>query len=217
MHMTPIENQREYWNKVSEKKNFTHPLNITELNKYVKRNDRVLDYGCGYGRILDELHDKGFSSLIGFDFSENMISRAKREHPHLNVLKSEDAKIPLGDDSLDAIILFGVLTCIPENKKQDKLIREIKRTLKPEGIIYISDYLINDDVISIKRYNKFKDKFGVYGIFELPEGVIVRHYSEKRIDELTKYFSKLWFEKFEVTTMNGNKSNAYQYIGKLIL
>lgn len=38
------------------------------------------------------------------------------------------------------IILFAVLTCITEDEKQNALINEIKRVLKPGGIIYINDF-----------------------------------------------------------------------------
>jgi len=213
--MVPIKKQEKYWDRVSNKKTFTHPLNIPEFSKYVQKENKILDYGCGYGRILNELHNAGFSSLIGYDFSKKMVLCAKKEFPYLNILKCEDATIPLEGNSLNAIILFAVLTCIPKNESQNRLMKEIKRTLKPGGIVYISDYLINKDNRNTRRYNEFKDKFGTYGIFELPEGAIIRHYSEKRVSELTKDFKKLWYKKFEVTTMNGNKSNAYQYIGKL--
>ena len=74
--------------------------------------------------------------------------------------------------------------------------------------------LINTDQRNIVRYNKFKDKYDSYGVFELPEGAILKHHSEKLIAQLTQTFQRLWYKKFEVTTMNGNKSNAFQYIGR---
>ncbi len=50
--------------------------------------------------------------------------------------------------------------------------------------------------------------------FELPEGVVVRHHRKEWIEELTGSFAQLEFEPFEVTTMNGNKSAAFQYLGR---
>ena len=62
--------------------------------------------------------------------------------------------------------------------------------------------------------NKFKDKYDSYGVFELPEGALLKHHSEKWITQLTEPFQRLWYKIFVVTTMNGNKSNAFQYIGE---
>jgi hypothetical protein len=57
-------------------------------------------------------------------------------------------------------------------------------------------------------------KFGCYGVFELPEGVVVRHHTREWIDELLRDFRSQKFEPFEVTTMNGNLSAAFQYVGR---
>ena len=70
--------QKEYWNKVSETKQFSTPFQIDEFSKYVKKDDVVLDVGCGYGRTLNELYTKGYKNLIGIDFSKGMIERAKK-------------------------------------------------------------------------------------------------------------------------------------------
>ena len=95
------------------------------------------------------------------------------------------------------------------------MMNEIKRVLKPNGIIYINDFLLNDDERNIKRYNKFDDKYNCYGIFELDEGAILRHYDEKRIEELIKDFDTIEYEKVVYTTMNGNNSNGFNYLGKI--
>jgi hypothetical protein len=82
-------------------------------------------------------------------------------------------------------------------------------------VVYISDLLLNGDARNLQRYNQFAGEFGTYGIFRLPEGVVVRHHSEEWIRTLTEGFTALKFERFTVTTMNGNKSVAFQYLGRL--
>ena len=211
-----INKQKAYWDCVSEKKLFTHPLNKTELYKHLKKTDRILDYGCGYGRTLDQLYKDGFKSLVGIDFSEGMKKRAQKEFPYLNIITNKKDEVPFENDSFDAVILFALLTCVPRDEDQDNILKEIKRVLKRGGLIYISDYLTCEDSRSKRRYDEFKTKYGIYGIFELPEGTVLRHYQEERIDELTSDFQKLWYKKFHVKTMNGNNASAFQFIGKLI-
>ena len=114
--------QKEYWNSVSEKKQSTTPFQADELCKYIDKNSKILDVGCGYGRTLEELYQMGYHNLTGVDFSEGMINRGKHQFPYLDlrVMTSPDLDIP--DNSVDAVILFAVLTCIPNNQEQKKLI-----------------------------------------------------------------------------------------------
>ena len=207
--------QEEYWNSVSEKKEFTAPLQAEKFLKYVKKDSCILDVGCGYGRTLDELYHNGYCNLIGIDFSSGMIERGKRQFPYLDLRVKEDAKIALPDASVDAVILFAVLTCIRTNEEQEQLLSEIKRVLKPRGILCINDFLLNTDERNLSRYEKFKETYGIYGVFELPEGAVCRHHDEIWIKQLLKDFSEREYEHLTKTTMNGHKSNGFYYIGEL--
>jgi hypothetical protein len=71
---------------------------------------------------------------------------------------------------------------------------------------------MNSDRRNVERYERDAKRFGVYGIFELPEGVIVRH---QWIEQLTSYFVRLKYAQFSATTMNGNSSAAFQYLGRV--
>jgi SAM-dependent methyltransferase len=206
--------QKEYWNSVSDAKQFTTPFQANEFVNYLNLNAVILDVGCGYGRTLDELHHLGYKHLIGMDFSRGMIERGKQLTPYLDLRLKKDARIDLPDHSVDAIILFAVLTCIKNNEEQQALITEIYRVLKPAGILYINDFLINSDERNQSRYQSFKEKYGIYGVFELPEGAVLRHHSEKWLKELLADFRTLKYERLSFTTMNGHKSNGFYFIGR---
>lgn len=112
-------NQKDYWNKAAADKEFTTPFQLAAFEKYVPREARVLDVGCGYGRTLDELYRAGWRGLIGIDFSEAMIERGRAAYPHLDLrVKRSAEKIDLPDASVDAVILFAVLTCVSSNAEQ---------------------------------------------------------------------------------------------------
>lgn len=207
--------QLKYWDSVSEKKEFTSPLILENLAKYIKKDSRILDVGCGYGRTLDELYQNGYRNLVGIDFSSGMIERGKRQFPYLDLQIKKNDKIALPDASVDAVILFAVLTCIRTNGEQEQLVSEIKRVLKPQGILYVNDFLLNEDVRNLSRYERFKEIYGVYGVFELPEGAVCRHHDEKWIRRLLRDFSQLDYSRVTRTTMNGHKSNGFYYMGKL--
>lgn len=207
--------QKNYWDSVSQTKHFTTPFQADAFCKYVKKEAIVLDVGCGYGRTLDELHQQGFQNLMGIDFAEGMIERGKCQFPYLDLRVKKTAEIDLPDNSVDAVILFAVLTCITSNADQLSMISEIRRVLKPGGILYINDFLLNTDKRNLARYAKYEDKYHTYGVFELPEGATCRHHSEEWMKELLSPFHECRFEHLTFTTMNGHKSNGFYFIGKL--
>ena len=204
---------KDYWDSVSETKQFTTPFQADAFAQYVNPDARILDVGCGYGRTLNELYHMGYQNLTGIDFSMGMIERGKRQFPYLNLAVKENESIDFPDNQFDAVILFAVLTCIPSDKEQKKLISEIRRVLKPGGILYINDFLLNTDERNISRYEKYAKEYGIYGVFELGEGAVLRHHEEAYIHELTASFEEKRFEQLTFITMNGHRSNGFFYIG----
>lgn len=207
--------QKDYWDSVSQKKEFTTPFQAEAFAKYVKKDDVILDVGCGYGRTLDELYHAGYRDLIGIDFSKGMIERGKRQFPYLDLRVKDGTGISLPDASVDAVLLLAVLTCIWKNEEQEQLLTEIERVLKPQGILYVNDFLLNTDARNLARYAEYKETCGIYGVFELPEGAVCRHHEETWIKQLLRDFSEREYSRLTFTTMNGNRSNGFYFIGQL--
>ena len=201
-------NQKEYWNSVAETKTFTLPFDGERFSKYVEKDSVIIDVGCGYGRVLKILSEEGYENLTGYDFSPQMIERGRNECPPARFEVMEEGKIPRADKSADAVIL-----CAVSDEKQEELIREIYRILKPDGILYVNDYLLNTDERNRKRYEQYEAELGVYGAFALPEGARCRHHTEVHIRELLRDFEISEFEKIVYTTMNGHSSSGFTLIG----
>jgi ubiquinone/menaquinone biosynthesis C-methylase UbiE len=207
-------NQQKYWDKVAKQKEFPTPFQITEFEKNVTKEMNILDVGCGYGRTLNELHNHNYKNLTGIDYSQGMINRGLKKYPHLKLIKTDGDKIPFPDNTFDAVLLIAVLTSNTKQEEQENIISEIIRVLKPDGILHLADFLINQDKRNLERYQKYKLKYETYGIFELPEGAVLRHHTEKHIKGLTKDLQLIIFQKTIYDTMNGHKSNGFYYIGK---
>lgn len=212
--MRDVASQMSYWDSVAQQKRFSHPLRLDWLERYLDSRARVLDYGCGYGRTLGEMARAGYQNVVGVDFSEAMLSLCRREFPRVSLIRNDGRTLPFGSDSLDAVLLFATLTCIPQNEAQSALIAEVQRVLRPDGLLYISDLLLNEDARNRERYERYAEVYGTFGVFELPEGVVVRHHRREWIEELTGSFTQLEYEPFSVITMNGNTSAAFQYLGR---
>ena len=206
--------QSSFWDRVASEKRFSHPLKLGWLKRNAEQQARILDYGCGYGRTLAELSQSGFQNLVGVDFSAAMLARARAAVPHSALIRNDGQSLPFKDDCFDAVLLFAVLTCIPDNYDQRQLLAEVKRVLRPGGLLYVSDLLVNNDPRNRERYAQYAEAYGCNGVFELPEGVVVRHHQREWIEEVVSPFEQLEFEPFTVTTMNGNASAALQYLGR---
>jgi SAM-dependent methyltransferase len=207
--------QVSYWDRVAHEKHFSHPLRRDWLVRYLKNPvAKILDYGCGYGRTLAELSRAGYEHAIGTDFSEAMLRRARLEIPDSVLVRNDGSDLPFKSESIDAVLLFAVLTCIPDDNNQRLLLSEVERVLRSGGLLYISDLLLNDDQRNRERYERYAERYKCYGVFDLPEGVVVRHHRKEWIEEFTQAFLQLEYEPFTVTTMNGNPSSAFQYLGR---
>lgn len=206
--------QKAYWDSVAPTKEFTLPLQKELLSRWISPNDTILDFGCGYGRTLLQLRDLGYQNLIGIDFSKEMIRRGKALCPTLDLRLRETEAIALSDQSVDAVLLFAVLTCIHRDEEQQFLIRELHRILKPGGILYINDYLLGSDSRNLQRYEEFQQKYGCYGVFELSEGAICRHHSEAWLQTLLSSFQTRHFQPLTFTTMNGHSASGFSWIGQ---
>ncbi len=209
-----IMNQQTYWDKAASKKEFTTLFQMDVFKLYVPRESVILDVGCGYGRTLNELYQEGFKKSFGIDFSQKMIEKGKHLYPYLD-LKKCSTVFPFDDNTFDAVVLVAVLTCMVKNKDQELLMVEIQRVLKPNGILYINDFLINKDQRNVDRYNAFKEIYGIYGVFELDEGAQLRHHTKDHLFDLTQNFKTREFETIVYTTMNKHTSNGFYYLGKL--
>jgi len=209
-----INNQNQYWDSVAGEKTFTHPLNIDVFREHVTNESRILDYGCGYGRTVNDLLNHGYPNVVGIDSAPLMIERGHRVYPHLDLQVLPDSGVPYRDESFDAVLLFAVLTCIPTNEGQRNLLNNLAPLLRPGGLLYVSDYYLQDDERNRQRYERFATEFDVYGVFRLPEGTIVRHHSVEWIEALTSEFRVIHLNEMTVTTMNGSLAKGFQYMGK---
>lgn len=200
--------QRAYWDRVAPERTFTHPLDAAWLRAFVRPDARLLDFGCGYGRTLTELARLGYRNAVGVDFAPAMVARGKRESPELDLRLSfaEPA------ERFDAVFLMAVLTCIPDDAEQDTLVDRLRRTLRPGGVLYVSDMPLQTDTRNLRRYAEAPGRFATFGVFETGDGAIVRHHSDERLATLFAAFERIAVRDVAVETMNGNPATARQLL-----
>ena len=169
---------------------------------------RILDYGCGYGRALRTLHDAGFANTVGLDSSTAMIERGRAQWPDLNLQSCPGRAIPFADHAFDAVLLLAVLTCLPRDADLEALLHEVRRVLRPGGLLLVNDFLLGADERNQARYARFVAQGLPLGVFNLPEGATMRHFAPERLRELLADFSELAWREQTFTTMNGNSARG---------
>jgi ubiquinone/menaquinone biosynthesis C-methylase UbiE len=123
-------------------------------------NKVVLDIACGEG-YGSSLLSKKAKFVYGVDIDEETIRNAqvKYEKPNTKFKIGSTSNIPLKDNMVDVVVSFET---IEHHDEHEKMINEIKRVLKPDGLVIIStpDKLIYSD----KR--NFNNKFHVKELYK---------------------------------------------------
>ncbi len=205
-----------YWNTpAAADKTFTAIVRLDWLIRYWAYPARILDVGCGYGRTLAELQAAGFTRLLGIDPSAQYVERAHREHPELDVrCQATPGVLDFDAASFDGVILAGILTCVAGDTAQRALLTEITRVLRPGGMLYLSDFLLGDDERNQARYRRFVARYGTFGIFELPEGAVLRHHTPEHLEKLLGEYEILESARADAPTMNHHTIPCGMYLAR---
>lgn len=110
---------------------------LKDINSKGYYSGKILEIGCAYGYLLKVFEKEGWITY-GLDVSSHAIKVAKENtDAKLLVLNVEDENIPSPNNFFDVIIMIDVLEHI---KKTGKVIKEIHRTLKPGGLLYMKTF-----------------------------------------------------------------------------
>jgi len=159
-------------------------LQTNLIYKLIKENKcrKILEAGCGTGRILLPLAKKGLK-CFGIDPSKNMLDQLKRKKPKkvkIQLKIGDIENIPFKSNTFDCCYTVHVLMHLPDYKKAFK---EMYRVTKKGGII-ICDFPNKDSpwtklavflnpkmkrtrLFTIKELKEFfaKDDYQITGLF----------------------------------------------------
>lgn len=121
----------------------TH-LDITRIHdKYISQYTsgkqpstvKILDAGCGMGRLLRYYSAKGYN-IYGVEVLEELVRRIKMTFPILKVEHASVLDLPFQEANFDIYISVGVLRWI-DPPIMNKVFDEAFRVLKPDGILLL--------------------------------------------------------------------------------
>ncbi|NTV41453.1 MAG: class I SAM-dependent methyltransferase [Candidatus Moranbacteria bacterium] len=111
------------------------------IKDYCAENDKVLDWGCGNGRLLELIGDKNID-YFGFDVSQSLIWKARNKYKsdnlHFSKINPVQGTIPLADNFFNTIYSIAVFHHFPSKKYRQDVARELFAKTKKGGRIVIT-------------------------------------------------------------------------------
>ena len=127
------------------------------FKKFVDNGDKILDLGCGNGRLLKLLKDKDID-YIGIDSSKRLIEIARKSWTsHARSIKfivADVLDLPFQNNSFDKIFSIAVFHHIPSKKFRLEFLKQAKSVLKPNGLLILTAWNLQQ-----KRFLKYHLKY----------------------------------------------------------
>ena len=109
------------------------------IKDYTHENDKVLDFGCGNGRLLELLGENG-AEYYGVDVSQALIDFAKQKYPKNNFSKTNPSQTRLAFEAefFNTIYSIAVFHHFPSKKYRQEVARELYNQTKNGGRIIVT-------------------------------------------------------------------------------
>ncbi len=131
---------REFYNQIAEVFSSTRKYWWRDLNfirKYLKSEGKVLDFGCGNGRLVDFLEGTDLD-YVGVDTSQKLIEIASKKYPEKSFVQIENEKVlPFDDGEFDMVFSIAVFHHFTP-KMTDNALSEMNRVLKKDGVLVLT-------------------------------------------------------------------------------
>ncbi|MEK7168483.1 MAG: class I SAM-dependent methyltransferase [Patescibacteria group bacterium] len=170
---------------------------------YFQKEGNLLDLGAGQGQDSRFFTEKGYD-VTATEYSETAIDLAKLIEPELNIkylVHDLNDKLHFDDETFD-IVYSHLSIQFFNNETTERIFNEISRVLKNNGIIAIMVNSKTDPEVDLSKQIS-------EDLYETPNGLIKRFYSEESLSKFTS-------GKFETIILDSNGATYKDEIKTLI-
>jgi SAM-dependent methyltransferase len=121
---------------------------------------RVLDAGCGTGRVAIELARRGFS-VVGVDADERMLDHARAKAPDLRWIHADLAESDTAlDEQFDLVVLAGNVMIFVAPGTEAAVLSQCTARLAPKGLL-LAGFQLRPDRIALEDYDRLAAEAGL--------------------------------------------------------
>ncbi|MEK7167062.1 MAG: methyltransferase domain-containing protein [Patescibacteria group bacterium] len=199
---------------------------LKEFNQYIQNGDTILDLGCGNGRLFELFNNKKIN-YFGIDNCEKLIEIAKEKYKltKVNFFIEDALDLSFEDQKFDVIFCVAVFNHIPSKELRIKVLENIKRVLKKDGILIMTNWNLYQKKFFFFVIKNFFKKiifyfsktimnldFGdVFMPWKLKDEIIHRYYHAFTMRELSELFKKTGFKVIKkYYTQKHKKTNFWK-------
>jgi len=136
------------------------------LPKYLRAQGKILDVGCGNGRLVGSLAELGFDLFYtGLDNSTNLLAQAWEnfgfQYKQVKIVWQEGdmQNLPFSDNVFDVVFAIASLHHLPSTELRQQALAEFNRVLKKEGILIMTNW----NLFTLAAFMKYKLWQQVFG------------------------------------------------------
>lgn len=220
------QNLTNYYNKFNENKRLLTrhgKLEFITVTKYIEiylkkyKHPKIIDIGAGTGRYAKYLAEKGFDVTAVELVKHNL--RIIEEDKRIKAYQGNALDLSrFKDKSFDIVLLFGPLYHLISDKDKLKALREAKRILKDNGIMFVQ-YIMNEYCVIT---HGFKEKMIIneminnkldnnYKITPSKQDL----YAPVRICDINFFNEQVKLKRIKILSPTGPANYIRKYINKL--
>jgi SAM-dependent methyltransferase len=120
---------------------------------------RVLDAGCGTGRVAIELAARGYLT-VGVDADASMLAAAREKAPGLTWLHADLCRLAV-DDEFDIVVLAGNVMIFLDPGTEGRVLQQLARTVTPGGLV-VAGFSLRPDRLQLDAYDRHAAAAGLH-------------------------------------------------------
>ncbi|MET0994873.1 MAG: class I SAM-dependent methyltransferase [Mycobacterium sp.] len=121
---------------------------------------RVLDAGCGTGRVAVELAARGFS-MVGVDVDSGMLTAARAKSPGVEWIEADLSEVRGHlDGEFDLVMLAGNVMILLEPGSEGRVVHELSACLAP-GALLVAGFAVRPHRLALEVYDQLAKAAGL--------------------------------------------------------
>jgi SAM-dependent methyltransferase len=144
---------------------------------------RILDVGCGSGRLYGELQKADIDGeYLGIDSSAGMIEEARKAYLEAKFEVLDMLNLDTLDTKFDVIFLLASFHHLELESDRITVLQKLKKILAPGAVVYMTNW----NLLSDENMRRYESAYRGNGDFDIKIGTHTRYYHGFTVEELTE-------------------------------